>query len=178
MSEFSESYHLRGTARCEVIELLERADLAGFIFPALDGWVSFVASGEPFRPNTNLIRANEGVLLRWVYGEDHGWEFGLYKAKKLVCNYSCSWEEDIAVDGKVNHAQLEQELGYPLPALQGEAGLGVFYPQSLERLFEVKPAYAFASAIGLSNYRWLSYEYLERDSTNGHSLPAGVQALP
>lgn len=176
MSEFSESYHLRGSSRRDATELLARAGLAGFVFPALDGWVSFVAEGEPFTLNEAIVSANEGVLLRWVYGEDHGWEFNVFTDRKVACEYSCSWEEDLAVNGKVSHAQLERSLGLKLPALAGQAGLQIFYPSSMEEVFAVKPAYAFAAGVGLTNYRWLSYHYLELDQSRGHPLPPGVQA--
>jgi hypothetical protein len=177
MSEFSESYHLRGTSRREAITLLERAGLAGYVFPALDGWVTFVAEGEPFKLNERLVAANEGVLVRWVFADDHGWAFDVVKARKPILRYECSWEEEIEVDGKISHAALQQALGMELPRLAGEAGATVLYPESIEQLLEVKPAYSFAKAIGLTNYRWLAYDYLSRDEERGHPIPAGVQRV-
>jgi len=177
MSEFSESYHLRGTSRREAITLLQRAGLAGYVFPALDGWVTFVAEGEPFKLNERLVAANEGVLVRWVFADDHGWAFDVVKARKPILRYECSWEEEIEVDGKISHAALQQALGMELPGLAGEAGVTVLYPESIEQLLEVKPAYSFAKAIGLTNYRWLAYDYLSRDEERGHPIPAGVQRV-
>ena len=175
MSEFSESYHLRGTSRREAIALLERASLSGYVFPALDGWVTLVAEGESFKLNERLVAANEGLLVRWVFAEDHGWAFDVFKSKKRILKYECSWEEDIEVEGKVSHAELQTALGMELPALAGEAGAAALYPESIEELLDLKPAYAFAKAIGLSNYRWLAFDYLARDREKGHPLPAGVQ---
>ena len=156
MSEFSESYHFRGSSRRDVTDLLQRAGLSGFVFPALDGWVSFVAEGEPFRPNHDLLKANEGLLLRWMYAEDHGWAFDIFKGQKRVVGYECSWEDDIQVSGAVTHQLLQAALGAELPALAGESGAKILYPASLEELFQTKPAYAFAVAVGLTNYRWLA----------------------
>ena len=177
MSEFSESYHLRGATRGEATSLLSRAGLAGFVFPALDGWVSFVAEGESFKPNKRLLNSSQGVLLRWVFGDDHGWEFNVFDRAKKICDYNCSWDEELLVEGKVNLAQLKKSLGLNLPALEGEAGLKIFYPQSVEQAFEVNPAYAFARAVGLTHFRWLSFEYLYSDMSKGHPLPPDVQVV-
>jgi hypothetical protein len=174
MSEFSESYHLRASSRRDVVELLRRSGLPGFVFPALDGWVSFVAQGEPFKPNSHLIKANEGLLLRWLYAEDHGWAFDVFQTKKRVIQYECSWEEDIEVKGKVSHKELQASLGAELPGLAGEAGAKILYPASIEEFIDLRPAYAFATAVGLTNYRWLAYEYMSHDTERGHPLPAGV----
>jgi hypothetical protein len=178
MSEFSDPYHLRAMSRKAAVALLQSACLSGFVFPSLDGWVTLVAEGEPFRPNEDLIVANSGTLLHWVFGEDHGWEFAVYRGKRKLCQYSCSWEEEVVVEGKVSHAQLETDLGMPLPLLAGEAGTRVLYPRSIEEARSERPAaYAFAEAVGLTNYRWLSYDYLARDHAKGHPLPPGVPVV-
>ena len=177
MSEFSESYHLRATSRKEAVALLRSAGLAGFVFPSLDGWVTLVAEGEPFRPNKDLLAANLGTLVHWVFGEDHGWEFGVYRGSRPLSTYSCSWEEAVVVEGRVSHQKLEKDLGLPLPLLAGEAGVKILFPKSIEEVFAVRPAYAFAQALGLANYRWLSYDYLASDHAKGHPLPAGVQGV-
>ena len=177
MSEFSESYHLRATSRKDAVALLQSAGLAGFVHPSLDGWVTLVAEGEPFRPNEDLIAPNVGTLVHWVFGEDHGWEFSVYRGPRALCTYSCSWEEEVVVEGKVSHAELEEHIGMPLPLLAGEAGLKILFPKSIEEVFAVRPAYAFAKALGLTNYRWLSYDYLASDHARGRPLPAGVQMV-
>ena len=177
MSEFSESYHLRGTSRREAVDLLHRAGLSGFVFPALDGWVSLVAEGAAFKPNQKLIRANEGLLLRWVYADDHGWAFDIFKGKKKIVAYECSWEDEVEVNAKVTLKDLQVALGVELPALAGEAGARILYPRSVDEYIEVSPGYAFAAAVGLTNYRWLAYDYLVRDAERGHALPPGVQRV-
>jgi hypothetical protein len=177
MSEFSESYHLRGTSRRDAIALLERAGLTGYVFPALDGWVTFVAHGKPFELNEHLVAANDGVLVHWVFADDHGWAFDVVKATKPIMKYWCSWEDEIEVEGKISHAELQKALGMELPGLAGEAGVTILYPESIEQLIAVKPAYSFAKAIGLANYRWLAYDYLTRDQERGHPIPAGVQRV-
>lgn len=177
MSECSESYHLRGDSRRDASSLLARAGLAGFAFPPQDGWVSFVAEGGPFRPNEHLLAANEDLLLRWVYGEDHGWAFDLYSGNQLQLSYGCDWEDEIRFDADFDPVALERALGLALPGLRGEAGRRIFKPRGFEQLFEHKPAYAFAAALGLKHYRWLSYDYLSNDAASGKPLPAGVLSI-
>ncbi|WP_395699469.1 hypothetical protein [Aquabacterium sp.] len=177
MSEFSESYHLRSPSRRDASSLLARAGLAGFVFPAQDGWVSFVAAGTPFQPNATLLAANEGLLLRWAYGEDHGWGFDLHGGTQRLLGYGCDWEDEIRFDAGFDPVALERALGLALPGLRGTAGRRIFAPGGFEQLFEYKPAYAFAAALGLRHYRWLSYAYLSNDAASGKPLPAGVLSI-
>ncbi len=177
MNELSESYHLRSDSRHDASALLARAGLAGFVFPARDGWVSFVAEGEAFRPHAELLDANDGLLLRWAFSEDQGWAFKLFSDSELLLGYACEWDERIVFDDDFDPVALERALGLALPGLRGEAGRRIFRPRGFEQLFEHKPAYAFAAALGLPHYRWLSYAYLERDASRGRPLPAGVLAI-
>lgn len=147
------------------------------MFPALDGWVALVAEGDSFKPNDSLVAANDGLLVRWVFAEDHGWAFDVFRSEKRVLKYECPWEEEVEVEGTISHLALQTAFDMELPALSGECGVAVFYPKNIEELLDLKPAYAFAKAIGLSNYRWLAYEYLARDQEQGHPLPAGVQRV-
>ena len=174
MSEFSESYHLRGTSRRDAADLLARAGLAGFVFPALDGWVTLVAEGEPFVPNKKLIKANTGTLLRWMCGDDQGWGFDVFNRRRRECRYFCLWEEALAIEGRVTHAQLSEALGMQLIGLAGRAGRQILYPESVDQVAQVKPAYAFAQAVGLTHYRWLAFDYLQSDVSRGRPLPPGV----
>ncbi len=57
MSESSDSYHLRSETVEEGVELLHRAHLCGFVFPANNGWVSILPGGEAFEPNKKLPEA-------------------------------------------------------------------------------------------------------------------------
>src|SRR5207247_1441918 len=123
MSEFSESYHLRASSRDDAVALVRSAGLAGFVFPSLDGWVTLVAEGEPFRPNKQLLAANPGTLVHWVFAEDHGWEFAIHRGSRSLCAYSCSWDDEVVVEGAISLAELETHLAIPLPLLAGEAGL-------------------------------------------------------
>ncbi len=83
--------------------------------------------------------------------------------------------DQVLVEGAVTAAEsLEQHFGIEAGALRGEGGVKVLRPSSIEDLIGAYPAYEFAKALGLTNYRWLSYSYLLRDSEAGHPLPPGV----
>jgi hypothetical protein len=167
MSEFSESYHLRGTSRKDAVALLERAGLSGFVFPSVDSWVTVLAEGEPFRPNESLIDANEGLLLHYIRGEDHGWSFALYRGKRRVCKYECAWETEVQVEADLDLRQIEKELGQVLSRLGETQVRKIFHPEGIEQVFEVKPAYAFAQAVGLTN--------LCRTTTSRTTLPKAIR---
>ena len=177
MSEFSESFHLRATSRLEAVELLRRAGLAGYVFPALDGWVTLLPEGITFEDPDQLVAVNRGTLLRWAYGEDHGWGFNVYEGTEEKLSYFCSWEDDLEVDGEIQHSQLQQLLGLQLQDLAGPTGAQIFYPPSMTVVFETKPAYTFAKAIGLTHFKWLSYDYMQLDESRGQELPLGVLAV-
>ena len=103
MSEFSESYHLKTSETEHGIELLSRAGLRGFVFPATNGWVTVLPEGEPFAPNEPLIKASTGTLFYFGNAEDHGWWFAVYVDANPIASYTCSWEDSIQVFKFNNH---------------------------------------------------------------------------
>jgi hypothetical protein len=163
MSEFSESYHLRSERAEDAIELLRSAKRKGFVYEPANGWVTFVAEDANFEPDKRIVSAARQPLLHFVSAEDHGWSFSLFDGGKVVCEYSCEWEEDISADdSKYSRKALEQRV----PSAHGPS-LDDFerrmQPQSIDDLLEAAPSRVFAEAIGLERYEWLSYEYLSGD---------------
>ena len=178
MREFSESYHLRAGASADAVELLVRAGVAGYVFPEHNGWASFVADGTPFAPNDDLIEANQGTLLHWAYGGD-AWEFRLYQGPKLLYEYACAWEDgSIEFDRGPSHVQLKRAFGLELPGLKGVAGQQIMQPVSLKEIYDLKPAHAFAQALGLTHYAHLAFDDLHLKEVRGEVLPAGIKAVP
>lgn len=180
MSEFSESYHLRSISQNDGVELLRRAGLKGFVFPPANAWVTIVAEGAPYEPNKKLITANTGVLLHYMYAEDHGWAFSVYSGSEPAVEYGCYWEGDLVIDDSaLDLGRLCELVG---PCAGGEAELclekirDVLCPQSHDEVFEGDgpPAYRFARLLGLENYRWLSYRYLVIDYDRGDWEPNGA----
>jgi hypothetical protein len=164
MSEFSESYHLQSTDIEEGKRLLKRSKLDGYVFPTKQGWVTFVAEPNEFQPQERLIQANEGLLLYYAYGEDHGWYLYIYRNSNLISRYWCAWEDDITVsdeelDRKILYELIEQNTQTKPPVDHNEIEK-ILHPRGFEDLTN-PPAYRLADLIGLPHYRWLSYEYMD-----------------
>jgi hypothetical protein len=174
MSEYSESYHLKSNKIESGIELLLRAGLQGFVLPAANGWVTVLPKGDEFIPNESLIANNIGTLLSYLYGEDHAWWFTIYMNSESVASYACSWEGSIEVHKELDIAALENVIGPVLSLLGTERVRQILEPQDIEELFDINPPYAFAEAVGLTNYQWLSYGYLIRSKERGEPLPDGT----
>ncbi|MFC5653463.1 hypothetical protein ACFPYJ_30970 [Paenibacillus solisilvae] len=159
MSEFSESYHLKSDNQQEVIELLNRAKVGGYVFPVTNGWVTFVIDGGTYQSVPSLFEANTGLLFHYEYAEDHGWGFGLWAGQSCLSQYSCDWNEDLVIDdSKLNLEQLSQSTGAALDELKE-----LLYPADIDFIFESTPAYAAAERIGLVNFEWLSGDYMDSD---------------
>lgn len=160
MSEFSESYHLQTTNQEEAIDLLRRSKRKGYVYPASNGWVTFVVEGSEFTPQDRIVEANNGTLVHYVYAEDHQWEFTLFQGREPICSYSCGWnDDDLLVDDE--HLNLEAlSLLTGQPAEQWEP---IFYPTDIEQVLELPSAGQFAEKLGLKHYEWLSFDYVESD---------------
>jgi hypothetical protein len=97
VSEFSESYHLEADAQQDGIRLLQRAGLAGWVFPpkrrcpATRGWVTILPRSRFGEPPVALIEANEGWLLQYLLDQDAGWMFAVYTGPILTSRYECRW---------------------------------------------------------------------------------------
>ena len=95
MSEFSCSYHLKTESVDDCVNLIKKANTTGFVFPARDGWVSFVVDVPDYVFSKSLIDANDGVLLNFINAEDHGWSFEVFNNSSKVCKFESYYcEED------------------------------------------------------------------------------------
>jgi len=177
MSEFSEGYHLRATAHEAAVDLLRRAQLPGFVFPASNGWVSVFPQGMPFQPNERFLAANDGTLLYFFHAGDHGWGFTLYVGPNAVAHYLCSWDPELHVDRPLDLVAFESVLGPMLTSLGQEVVESALEPKSIEQALSHPPPTIFANAIGLAHFEWLSYEYLSSDRERGDPLPPGVMHI-
>lgn len=163
MSEFSESYHLRATCTDDAVALLRRAGLTGFVFPPRKGWVTFFAPDGQFQPDERITAANHGTLLHFEACEDHGWSFSIFEAAKPICRYKCDWTRKVRIeDGAYVAAALA-----PLIAQHGTTSLSaveaVLRPSNFEQALQLGPAETFASAVGLGQEAWLSFDYVDED---------------
>jgi len=166
MSEFTDCYHLRTDNQEEGISLLKRTGLKGYIFPAANGWVTLVSEKYDFEENEELIKENEGILLHFVYGDDHGWYFTVYEKEKEICHYSNMWEEEIEDDSR-----FDEEYIYKL-IQENESKDREIEREELQSILE--DPQEFADLIGLTNYEWISYHYIDMESERGEDVYEGV----
>ena len=158
MSEYSESYHLKVSKQEEAIELLQRANVGGYVFPVTNGWVTMVVDGEFTKLNSALIEANSGCLLNYQYAGDHGWGFSLFEGSAGVSSYFCSWEEGLEIgDEDLNLEATSNATGIAEDALKN-----LLYPQNMEIVLDSIPAHQFVEQIGLQYYEWLAAHYMEQ----------------
>lgn len=168
MSEFSESIHLRSDDVNDVATLLGAAKVAGYVFPASKGWVSFVYDGDepPARERFDrIIAANRGLLVHWDYAEDHGCNVTLYEGAKRAGRLRVSFESRRAV--------------FDRPAFVDK---GVLTPPAAERIerwvAHAVPAYTAGEALGLQHFRWLSFKRVKKSrGARGEQAPHAKNAL-
>jgi hypothetical protein len=174
MSEFSESYHLRGTDIKEGVALVQRAGLKGYVFPPKDGWIPIVAEGNSFAPDERITSRNTGILLHYVSAEDHGWSFAVFEGKELRCGYDCAWDDEVRVDdSRYSSDALARTLGADGPAAVSAAEK-ILHPADIDAAVDTEPARVFAEAMRLPRFEWFAYDYVAHDFHESPSEYEGV----
>jgi hypothetical protein len=171
MSEFSESYHLRD-AQTAGVALLERAGLAGWVFPDAGGWTAVVPdTGPRFDPDPDMVAGNRGTLVYYFNAEDHGWGFCLWDGATLVSAYQVEWTDELdeerdRLDVPAMHAHLD------LAADRRDAIDAALASPTLDSIFVVdqNPGRRFAAALGLSNHEWISGDYLRHGDADADGI--------
>jgi len=175
VSEFSDSYHLM-TDNCQAAEaLLKRAGVEGYVFPAVKGWSALVAEGFAFRPNFQLIEANEGILLHLVSAQEYGWYFSLYQGPDQLAHYECYWENELYIhDAEFDFAKVKEVLSGQIeiaPEAAEEEYRKIFYPQELD--YTCNPVTRLANLLGLKHVDWVAFSCVQEDQeNNGGAFPA------
>lgn len=174
MSEFSESYHFRSENAGDVVSLLKRAGLKGYVFPPQNGWVSFVAAENAFSPDQRIVEKNTGTLLHFVSAEDHGWSFALFDGSELKSAYDCGWEDDVRVDDSRYSPEAFSRLIGPAGADAVASFEGILRPADLDAAIESQPSTVFGTALRLPKYEWFAYDYVAHDYHERPSEYLGV----
>lgn len=170
MTEFSESLHFRSNDFDDVVALLGAAKVAGYVFPAERGWVSFVYGGDepPARERFDrILAASRGLLVHWDYAEDHGCNVTLYDRANRAGRLKVSFESRRTVFDRAAFVDR-----------------GVLTPAAAERIdrwiAHAVPAYTAGEALGLPHYRLLSFELVKRArgfAERGEQAPHAKNAL-
>lgn len=163
MSEFSESYHLRTSDREAAVNLIRNSGNTGYVFAETNGWVSFLIEGANFSVNPEVIKQNPGLLVHYIFAEDHGFEFRVYRKEEAVLEFVCDWNDEVEIEDN------ELDLGVirELVLLQGNSISGIEQLFEAESMFsDITPAYELAERIGLVHYAWLSADNVEEYETD------------
>jgi hypothetical protein len=193
MGEFSESYHLMADDQPKGVAILERAGVAGFVFPAGNGWVTMVPGGGDLGvPNATVAAASPGSLLYYVNAEDHGWSFIVFSDGERASTYACVWDDPEVLIGDevgIDDEHLDLEVLVRMLRRRGrdqdearEELRRILFPEDRGALAEFyeetdggNPGHAFAELLGLQHYSWISPHYLEVDETVRASVPGIIR---
>lgn len=150
MPELSESGHLRTENVEHAVALLRRAKIPGFVFPARNGWVSFVyPPGDENR--FDLEQANERLLLLYEYASEHGCWVTVYEGKKPVTRLKAAFDRPNAVFDRKTFESLE--LASPVGAAAIEAWVRrAHVPHERSRA-----PHLVGERLHLPRYAWFSY---------------------
>lgn len=172
MSEYSESYHLKSINTQDGADLLKRAGLEGFVFPASNGWVTLVVQDSEVMPNEKLIEANSGMLFRFFNAVDEFWYFIIYREKRQICVYQCSWIDGIQFDDiELNMEVLIKLINDNNKDINIKEIKRILHPESFdEALKDPTAAQKLARMIGLTNYKWISYAYVAQSFFEGTGI--------
>ena len=157
MSEFSDSYHLRECTLQDGAALLARAGLHGFLFEPENGWLAVLPQGKPFELNQALLSASAPFLgLHLFFAEDHGWGFEVFQNESVLWRFEVDWNAGLRYP---HPCQLGALLALAPTRAHSElqALLAALSTSNLEQALGDANAEAFAEAVGITHYRWLSY---------------------
>lgn len=178
MSEFSESYHLRSNSSQDAVDLLRQIGRKGYVFPAVNGWVTFVAHECELATDLSIVGNAKTPLLHYLFGEDFGWCYDIFEGHYRTAMYSCSWHEDLDLqDEYYSRAKLLQIVPDADVDLLDEFESHL-RPASADYAAESEAGKLFARAIKLEHFEWLAYEYVEitlRDAPDEYPDVIAVQ---
>lgn len=158
MSQFSESYHYRSNDQHEVAEILKKSNQEGFVLPPQNGWVTFVVKDSNFEPTPAIVNNNPGILLHYVYAEDHGWSIRLFDKSEEVSQYFCDWDDEI----RIRNSKFDLKPFFKNGLIDEQSNIAeLLTPKTFDELFDNEPYYKMAQELGLPYYDWMSYHYVE-----------------
>jgi hypothetical protein len=150
VSELSESGHLRTENPEHAVALLKRAKVPGYVFPARNGWVSFVyPTGDETR--FDLAQANEKTLLLYEYAADHGCWVTVYEGKKPITRLKAPFDRPGAAFDR--NAFESRELVSPA----GGAAIEAWIKRAHLLHERLRAPHLVAERLHLPRYAWFSF---------------------
>lgn len=150
MGEVSESLHLRSENPKDAVALLKRAEVAGFVFPARNGWVS-IACTLGSEDRFMLEQENKGLLLFYEYSADHGCWVNLHEGKKRIARISAPF----GAPAPVFDRGVFEKLELVVPA--GAAAIGDWVKRAHVWHERQRTPYVVAERLHLPRYQIFSY---------------------
>lgn len=164
MSCFSSAYYHFGNNQNDVVDIVKKANLNGFVYSPLNNWIMFTAEGEPLTLNPMVVKGNHGILLHMVFAEDHCWGFQAFNDQDKITEYSCTWfdpstwDETLRYNVDDSFEWLFQKINIDISPIRH---LLFPTPNAMELIMSNNPAAAFCELLGLRSIEWISYEYIK-----------------
>lgn len=162
MGEFTESYYLKAELRGVAVELVLRAKLHAYVFGPKRGWVQILVDGPRVVPNEQLLAANEGILLHYVFSEHYGACLEIYQRNEAVFRFGLG-EEGQAVDQKTDRDVIRVGEILQLSAAQ-VADIQSLLAGKEPPLSRMSPAFTLATILGSGKLEWFDYSSFGRHS--------------
>lgn len=161
MSDFSAAYHLKTNDVQDVLNLFKRAELIGYVFKPINGWVSFVTKFDNFRSDVRVTDLNLGTLLFFERTNDFlGWGFEIFENSKLIGKYSI--ESDDEENLKIINTLDSDALSKIAEISKIDSVLSILNPIDFESAYD-NGDFEFAKLIGLVNVEWISFHQIDRN---------------
>lgn len=178
MSEFSSSFHIRTKSAAKTERNLWQAKMAGLVFGPANGWLTFVPypgcpglpDGEDPVGSAQVLAAATGeAVLYFQFAEDHGWSLALVQQPEgSPATFSCAWDRE----PPVLHDDFDRSM---LKGIVATSDVEPFLVNVGPGDGGTPKAHGFAERLGLPAYRWLSPDYVEKNTQ--HFIDDGARKL-
>lgn len=126
--------------------------MTGYVYEETNGWVTFTVEYRGKHVDDIISELNPGLLVYYVYLEDHMWIFKIYNKNELVFDYEADWAgEGLVIEKKLFDLEVLEELviqqGNSIDDLEQ-----IFDFKDEEINYENPPAYLIAQKLGLANF--------------------------
>ena len=103
-------FYPKGEPKNQAIDIIRALDNNGFVFPEMNGWVTFIIEGPAFEISESVVSENPGLLVHYSYTQDHGWGLTIFDKDEIISAYSCDWTNEISIEKDELDLYLLREL--------------------------------------------------------------------
>ena len=162
MSEYSESYHIKGGTLEDSVNLIKASSVSGYAGKFNDEWSVLVPECEGYGGDIDkkIVKHNSGVLLYFSCAEDFGMMFKLFDGKKQISVYALDYSSDeprVFTEG-LNSSEFVKLTGIDLSADEFEAFL---CPNDFDECSFLADNFMELIGIDPKAFSWVSYDYCQ-----------------